>query len=87
MCGATENRAAQLSSTLTLLRCWRREFRTGRSGTNGGHGGPPHWMRNAEQSLESRASLALYRDPHLRSSPSQGEGKKDPGFFAAAALE
>jgi len=29
-----------------------------------------------KQNLESRAKRALYKDPHLRSSPLQGEGKK-----------
>jgi hypothetical protein len=29
-----------------------------------------------KQNLESRAKRALYKDPHLRSSPLRGEGKK-----------
>ena len=39
------------------------------------------------QNLRSRArKCALDKDPHLRSSPLQGEGKKEAGFFAAVAL-
>jgi hypothetical protein len=34
----------------------------------------------------ARAKRALDKDPHLRSSPILGEGKKNLGFIAAAAL-
>ncbi len=39
-----------------------------------------------EDRILARAKRALDKDPHLRSSPILGEGKTDPGFFAAAAL-
>jgi hypothetical protein len=42
--------------------------------------------RNAEQNLESRAKERAEQGPSPRSSPILGEGKKEPGFFAAAAL-
>jgi hypothetical protein len=34
--------------------------------------------KSEERNLESRAKRALYLDPHLRSSPLQGEGKRGP---------
>jgi hypothetical protein len=49
---------------------------------DGGHGGPPHW------GILNYGKCCPSPDARRRASASaiRGEGKKEPGFFAAAAL-